>query len=148
MWSSLQSPFALVARILLAVLFISSGWGKIGGFDNTVGYIASKGLPMPQVMAILTIAVELGAGLALLFGFMTRWAALGLAVFTLLAGFLFHNFWAVPPEQAMMQQIQFMKNLAITGGLFAIVAFGAGAWSIDGRHRPVASATSMRNMPT
>jgi putative oxidoreductase len=147
MWSTLQSPLALAARILLAVLFISSGWGKLAGFEATVGYIASMGLPLPQLGAVLAIVVELGAGLALLFGLRTRWAALALAVFTVLAALLFHNYWAVPPEQLMMQQIQFMKNLAITGGLLAIAAFGAGAWAIDGR-RVTSSVRPMRNLPT
>jgi putative oxidoreductase len=132
---SLQNVLSLVARVLLAAIFIKSGWGKIGGFDGTVGYIASKGLPMAQVVAALTILVEVGAGLALVVGLFTRWSAAALAAFTLLAAFIFHAYWAVPPEQAMMQNIQFMKNLAIAGGLFAVVAFGAGALSIDARRR-------------
>lgn len=132
---SLQNTLALVARILLALIFITSGWGKIGGFDGAVGYIASKGLPMPQVLAVLTIVVELGAGLALLVGFLTRWSAAALAVFTLLAAVIFHAFWAVPAEQVMMQNMQFMKNLAIAGGMLALVAFGGGAWSFDARRR-------------
>ena len=133
MFASLQNPLSLAARILLALIFITSGWAKIGGFDGTVGYIASKGLPMPQVIAALTIVIELGAGLALLFGWLTRWAALALGVFTLLAAFIFHAYWAVPAEQVMMQQINFMKNLAIAGGMLALAAYGAGAWSIDGK---------------
>jgi putative oxidoreductase len=130
---SLQSTLALVARILLAFIFIKSGWGKIGGFDGTVGYIASKGLPLPQLVAVLTIVVELGAGLLLLAGWLTRWSAVALALFTLLAAFIFHAYWAVPAEQAMMQNIQFMKNLAIAGGMLALVAFGGGAWSLDAK---------------
>jgi putative oxidoreductase len=130
---SLQNVLSLVARVLLAYIFIVSGWGKIGGFDGTVGYIASKGLPMPQVVAALTVLVEVGAGLALLVGLFTRWSAAALAVFTLLAAFIFHAYWAVPPEQTMMQSIQFMKNLAIAGGMLALVAFGAGAYSVDAK---------------
>ena len=139
MFQSLQNPLSLAARVLLALIFITSGYAKIGGFDGTVGYIASKGLPMPQLIAVLTIVVELGGGLALLFGWLTRGAALALAAFTLLAAFIFHAFWAVPPEQMMMQQVSFMKNLAIAGGMLAIAAYGAGAWSIDSR-RDVARA--------
>lgn len=130
---ALQNTLSLAARVLLAVIFIKAGFGKIGGFEGTVGYIGSKGLPMPQVVAVLTILVELGAGLALLFGFLSRWSALALAAFTLLAAFIFHAFWAVPPEQASMQNIHFMKNLAIAGGLLAIAAYGAGGWSVDAR---------------
>jgi putative oxidoreductase len=122
---------ALVARILLAVIFIMSGWGKIAGFEGTGGYIASKGLPMPQVLTALTIAVELGGGILLLIGWKARWAALAIAVFTLLAAFLFHNYWGVPAEQRMAQYLNFWKNLAIAGGMLAIFAFGPGRYSLD-----------------
>ncbi|WP_309638216.1 DoxX family protein [Methylibium sp.] len=121
----------LIGRLLIALLFIPAGISKLTGFAGTVGYIASKGLPMPTVAAVIAVVVELGLGLALLVGFKARWAALGLALFTLAAGVLFHNFWAVPPEQVMAQQINFFKNLAIVGGLLFIVAFGAGPKAID-----------------
>ena len=92
---------ALLARILLAGIFILSGWSKIAGFEGTAGYIASKGLPMSQVLAALAIVVELGGGLLLLVGWKARWAALAIAVFTLLAAFLFHNYWAASADQRM-----------------------------------------------
>lgn len=133
MFEKLQNPLALLGRILIAVLFVPSGLSKISGFGGTVGYIASQGLPAPSALAAVAIAVEVLLPVLLLLGWGARWAALGLAVFTLLAGFLFHNYWAVPPEQVMMQQINFFKNIAITGGLLAFAAFGAGAWSVDGR---------------
>ena len=131
--SSLQNPIALIGRLLVAYLFIPAGIGKLTGFAGTVGYITSKGLPMPEVAAGLAIAAELGAGLLLLVGFQTRWAALVLTLFTLAAGFFFHNYWAVPADQAMLQQLMFNKNLAIAGGLLAFVAFGAGAFSLDAK---------------
>ena len=122
---------ALVGRILLALIFILSGFGKITGFDGTVGYIASKGLPMPQVVAALTILVELGGGILLAVGYKARWAALALAAFSILAGLLFHNFWASPAAEAMNQQINFMKNLSIAGGMLMVFAFGPGRLSVD-----------------
>ncbi|RCW70517.1 DoxX family protein [Pseudorhodoferax soli] len=131
--SPAQDALALVGRILLAVLFIPAGFGKLTGFAGTVGYIGSVGLPLPQVGAALAIVVELGLGLALLVGFKTRLAALVLAVFTLAASFFFHNYWAVPADKAMVQQLMFMKNVAIAGGLLAFVAFGAGRFSVDRR---------------
>ena len=131
--SSLQNPIALIGRLLLAYLFIPAGIGKLTGFAGTVGYITSKGLPMPEVAAGLAIVVELGVGLMLLVGFQTRWAALVLTLFTLAAGFFFHNYWAVPADQAMVQQLMFNKNVAIAGGLLAFVAFGAGAFSLDAK---------------
>ena len=128
-----QNVAALVGRILLALIFITSGFGKITGFEGTVGYIASKGLPVASVVAALTILVELGGGLAVLFGFLTRWAALALAVFSLLAGFIFHAYWGVPADQVMGQQINFWKNVSIAGGFLVLAAFGAGAISIDAK---------------
>ncbi|MBX3453921.1 DoxX family protein [Ferrovibrio sp.] len=124
----------LLGRILIALLFVPAGISKITGFGGTVGYITSVGLPLPQVGAVLAIVIELGLGLALLAGFKTRYAALGLAVFTLVASFFFHAFWAVPDAQmAFMQQLLFFKNLAVVGGLLAFVGFGAGAYALDNR---------------
>jgi putative oxidoreductase len=122
---------ALVGRILLGIVFIPAGFSKIGGFTGTAGYIASKGLPLPEVGAALAIVVEIVAGIALVVGWKTRWAALALAVFTLVASVFFHAFWAVPPEQHMTQYLMFMKNIGVVGGLLALYAFGAGRISID-----------------
>ena len=121
---------ALVGRILLAVIFITSGFGKITGYDNTAAYMATK-LPMVGVLLPLTILTELGGGILLAIGWKARWAALALAGFTLLAALIFHNFWAVEAAQKMMQQINFMKNVAITGGLLMVFAFGPGRYSVD-----------------
>ena len=132
---TLQNPLALLSRLLLAALFLPAGIGKITGFAGTAGYIASVGLPMPTVAAAMAIAVEVLGGLALIVGFGTRWAALILALFTLAASFFFHNYWAMPAEQQMMQQLLFMKNIGVTGGLLALAAFGAGAFSLDARRQ-------------
>ena len=131
MTTSTQDTVALVARILLAVMFIISGFGKVTGFDGTVGYIASKGLPMPQVVAALTIALELGGGILLAAGFKARWVALALGLFTLVAAMIFHNFWAAEAAQKSMQQIQFLKNVTIAGGMLMVFAFGPGRLSVD-----------------
>lgn len=128
MLNSLQNPLSLIGRILLAMLFVPAGWGKIMGFAATSGYIASKGVPLPAVAATIAIAVELGLGLLLLIGFQTRLAALGIALFTFVITFIFHAFWN-DPTQAMM----FYKNMAIVGGLLAFASFGGGAWSVDGK---------------
>ena len=130
-----QDVFSLIGRVLIALLFVPAGWGKIAGFAGTVGFISSKGVPLPEVCAALAIAAELGLGLLLLVGWQARWAALGLAVFTFVISFIFHNFWAVPDAQVMAQRLNFFKNMAITGGLLAFAAFGAGGWSLDGRRR-------------
>jgi putative oxidoreductase len=133
MFDKFQNPLALAARILLAALFVPAGISKIAGFAGTVGYIGSVGLPLPAVGAVLAILAEAGGGIALLLGFQTRIAALVLAVFTLAAGVFFHAFWAAAPEAAQMQQIMFMKNIAIAGGLLMLTAFGPGALSMDAK---------------
>ena len=128
---NIQNGAALVGRILLAVIFITSGIDKITGYDGTAAYMAAKGMPMVGVLLPLTILTEVGGGILLAIGYQARWAALALAGFTLLAGFIFHNFWAVEAAQKMGQQINFMKNVAITGGLLVVFAFGAGRYSVD-----------------
>lgn len=135
MFQTLQNPLALAGRALIALLFVPSGFAKIAGFAGTAGYIASKGVPLPEVAAAMAIAVELGLGLLLLVGWQTRWAALGIAVFTAVITFIFHNYWAAPAEQMMQQQQAFFKNIAVVGGLLLVTAFGAGAWSVDGKRR-------------
>lgn len=126
-----QDAAALVGRILLAILFVPAGWSKIGNFAGTSGFIASKGLPMPDVGAAIAIVVELVLGLMLLVGWKTRWAALGLAVFTLAATVFFHNFWGVPADQQMVQRLMFNKNIAVVGGLLLAFAFGPGRYALD-----------------
>jgi putative oxidoreductase len=123
----------VVARVLLALMFVLAGFGKLTGLEGTAGYIASKGLPAPMLLAVAAGVVELLAGVLLIIGWQARWAALALALFTVVASVIFHNYWAMPKEQQMMQQLMFMKNLAVTGGLLLVFAFGAGALSLDAR---------------
>lgn len=123
---------ALVGRVLLAAMFIYSGFGKIGGFESTAASIASKGLPLPQIGAAIAIAVELGAGLMLAFGWKARCAALTIAIFTVAATYFFHNFWALADAAAAgTNKIMFMKNVSIIGGMLVVVAFGPGRYSVD-----------------
>lgn len=133
MFASLQNPLAFVGRLLLAALFLPAGIDKLTGFAGTVGYISSVGMPLPTVAAALALAVEILGGLALVFGFGTRIAALVLAFFTLVASFYFHAYWAVPADQQMVMQLLFLKNVAVVGGLLVLAAFGAGGWSVDGQ---------------
>lgn len=118
----------VAARLLMAQIFIISGFGKITAYGATQGYSSSLGIPMPGVVLPLVILVELGGGLALLFGFKARWVAAVLAAFTLLAALIAHTNFA-----DQMQMINFMKNLAMTGGLLMFVRYGAGEPSIDAK---------------
>jgi putative oxidoreductase len=132
-YNGAHDAMALLGRLLIAYMFVPSGWSKLMGFAGTAGYIASKGVPLPEVCAGIAVAAELGLGLLLLVGWRARWAALGLAIFVAVITPIFHNYWAVPDAQVMMQKLNFTKNLAITGGLLAFAAFGAGRLSFDGR---------------
>ncbi len=131
--NAMTDVLSLVGRILLAALFIVSGYDKIGAFAGTAGFIASKGLPVPALLAGATIALEVIGGLLLLIGFKARWMAAAFAVFTIVATVIFHNFWAAPEAQFVLQKLMFLKNLSITGGLLLVIAYGPGRWSVDGR---------------
>ena len=124
--NALQTLAAPAGRILISLIFIQSGWGKIAGYAGTQAYMESAGVP--GILLPLVIAVELLGGLAVLLGWQARIAAFLLAGFTLLSALLFHLDFG---DQG--QTIQFMKNLAIAGGFLLIVAHGAGAWSLDAR---------------
>ncbi|TDH38476.1 DoxX family protein [Pseudohoeflea suaedae] len=123
-----NSLHILLGRILMSIMFIMSGWGKLMSPAGTAGYFESVGLPLPQVTVWVVIAVELLGGLAILAGFKTRYVAYLLAAFTLAAAFIGHY---NPADQ--MQMIMFMKNLAITGGFLVLASVGAGKFSIDRR---------------
>ena len=130
---SVRPLLVLIGRVLLALMFVLSGFGKLTGIEGTAGYIASAGLPMATALAVIVGLLELFGGLALMVGFHARWAALALGLFTLAASLLFHNFWAMSADQAFMQQLMFMKNLSIAGGMFVVAAVGAGTLSLDAR---------------
>ena len=120
----------LVARILLAQIFVISGIAKLTHFDNTAAHMASVGLPLAKVLLVLTIAVEVGGGMALLLGWCARWAAGALFVFTFLAAMVFHQFWNANPATVTAQMVNFMKNLSIMGGMLYVMAYGAGPFSL------------------
>lgn len=120
----MQNLAVLLGRIGLALIFIVSGLGKLRAYDATAAYMAGHGLP--GGLLPLVIFAELGGGLGVLFGFLTRWAALGLFVLTLLAAVFFHSDFA-----DQNQSIHFMKNIAIAGGFLVLAAFGPGAIALD-----------------
>ena len=126
-----QTYGSLIGRILIALIFVASGASKITGFEQTVGYIASKGLPLPAIAAVAAIVVELGGGLMLIAGWKARWAAAAMLLFTLAAAFIFHNFWGVPADMAQNQMIHFMKNISMAGGLLYVLIHGSGGLSLE-----------------
>ena len=118
----------LASRILLALLFLISGYGKITHVAGTVGYLGKVGLPMPDVLVWGVIAIELLGGLLIVLGWQTRVVAWIMALFTLGTALIGHKFWVDPS-----QTTQFLKNLAIMGGFLLLAANGPGRASIDRR---------------
>lgn len=123
-----NSVLPFVGRILLAAIFIISSLGKIAAPEATQGYIASVGLPVPVLSYLAAIVIELGGGVLLLVGLRTRVVAAGLAAFSIISALVFHH--ALGDQN---QLFHFLKNLAMAGGLIQVLAFGAGAFSIDNR---------------
>lgn len=117
---------ALAGRISLALIFIMSGIGKITDFEGTRAYMSAYGMPLTWFFAIGAIALELGGGISLIAGFLTRLGALALIVFLIPTTLIFHTDFA-----DKLQVIMFMKNLAIIGGLLMVFSFGAGKISVD-----------------
>ena len=128
----------LIGRVLMSLLFILGGWGKMMGAAATQAMFAKQGLPMVELAWILAVVVELGGGLAILFGLFTRPVGLIMAIWCVATALIAHTNLA---DRA--QEIQFFKNMGLTGGFLYVAVFGAGAWSLDawwsGRHGAVAA---------
>lgn len=130
---SYKAYVSVVGRLLLALMFILSGFGKLGNIDGTAAFIASGGLPAPTVLAAAVGALELFGGLALVAGYQVRLAGLALGLFTVAASVVFHAWWSAPAAEQYVTQLLFMKNLSVAGGMLLISALGAGPLSIDAR---------------
>ncbi|ESZ55711.1 DoxX family protein [Mesorhizobium sp. C120A] len=126
--ASNSSTTVLLGRILLAAIFLLSGFGKLTAISGTAGYFGAMGLPVPTITAIVVGVIELLGGLAVLVGFQTRIAAWVLAVFTIASAFVAHTGWA-----DQNQMIHFLKNVAITGGFLLLASSGPGTYSIDAK---------------
>jgi putative oxidoreductase len=121
----------------MAAIFILSGIGKVAAPAATIGFIASTGLPFATLGFAAAVAVELGGGILLAVGFQTRIVASVLALFSIVTALIFHHAFG-----DQNQMIHFLKNVAIAGGLLQVVAFGAGAFSIDARAPKLSAQTA------
>jgi putative oxidoreductase len=141
----------LLARILMAAIFIPSGFSKLMGLDGFAAQLLAQGVPLARVVAPVAASVEFVGGLAILLGMAGRYAALLMALFTLCAALTAHRYWAAAPDAARNQHIHFMKNIAMVGGFLALFVVGPGRWSFDrllareadpaaGRHAPIRSS--------
>lgn len=135
MLDSFKLPLTVVGRVLLALMFILSGVDKLMHIDGNTAFMASGGLPAWPVLTVLVGLIELIGGLAVATGFHARWAALALALFTLAASLLYHRYWSLPADQQMVQQLLFMKNIAVAGGMLVLSALGPGPASAGSRGR-------------
>ncbi len=122
---------ALLGRILIAAIFVRAGINKLGTIDATAAEMASHGIPLSNILVYGTILMELGGGLLLIVGLFARCAALALFFYTMALALIFHAYWAAPAAQARLQASFFFGHLSMMGGMLMVVAFGAGAWSLD-----------------
>ncbi|MEK6771830.1 MAG: DoxX family protein [Pseudomonadota bacterium] len=121
----------LAGRILLSIIFIMSGIGKITGFAGTAGWMTSKGLPMADVLLGASIVIELGAAAMIVLGFKARWGAAALLLWMIPVTLVFHSYWTYPAAEQQMQSIMFFKNLGLMGGMLLIMGFGSGPFSLN-----------------
>jgi putative oxidoreductase len=125
----------LIGRILMALIFLTSAYGKMTAFDATAAAMAARGMPLTGLLLVCAIGLELIGSTLLIIGWHTRWTALALILFLVPATLYFHNYWSYPPEQARNQRNHFMKNVTILGALIFVAGMGAGPLSLDNRRR-------------
>jgi putative oxidoreductase len=135
MASAAQSQVMLIARILLAAIFLTAGIRKLMGIAATAGYFAKLGMPVPEVMAWAAVVIEIGGGLLLVLGWHARRAAWLLILFVAIATAMAHRFWEFDAAQYNNQLNHFLKNAAIIGGLLYVAMLGAGGLSLDSKSR-------------
>jgi putative oxidoreductase len=129
----IRDEVLLAARILLVVLFLVFGWGKLTGYSGTVGYMAQTGAPIPPVAALVAIAVEFFVSIAVVLGVWTGPLAVLLALYTLATAFIGHHYWTMTGDDQYANMTNFYKNISIIGGFFLLYVTGAGKYSIDAK---------------
>ncbi|MGH8581096.1 MAG: DoxX family protein [Gammaproteobacteria bacterium] len=120
----------LLGRVLLAAIFVVSGFNKLVNFEQSAAYIANANLPAPDLLLVMAALIELVGGVLIVVGYKARWAALMIFVFLIPVTYTFHAFWSVEADQLQQQTIQFQKNLTIMGGMLYIAVNGPGRYSV------------------
>ena len=123
----------LIARILLALLFLTFGWSKLADYSGTVAYMTQTGLPLPAVAAVVAIVIEFFGAIALMLGILTRPVAVLLGFYTLASAFIGHPYWTLPDPGRYGNIVNFYKNVSIMGGFLLLYITGAGRYSVDAR---------------
>lgn len=132
----------LASRLLLAMLFVFMGWGKLTGFSGTVAYMAATGAPMPSLSAVVAILVELGLGTMLALGALTSPLAILLALYTVVTAFIGHHYWTFSGMERYDMWIHFYKNFSIAGGFLALSVSGPGRFSLDALRQDTARGSA------
>jgi putative oxidoreductase len=128
---SVEKFVPVLGRVLLGLIFVLGGYNKLFAIGATTAQMASHGLPMASLLIYGVIALELGGGLMLMFGLLTRWVALALFFYLISLAFIFHGYWAMPAEQVREQRAAFFEHVSMMGGMLYVFAFGAGVCSLD-----------------
>lgn len=127
----IKDPLILLARLLMVVLFVVFGWQKLTGYGGTIGYFTQAGVPLPSLAAPIAVIMELGVGIAIALGLLTRPLAILLALYTLATAIIGHHFWTMSGADQLEAEINFLKNLSIISGLFLLFITGPGRFSLD-----------------
>jgi putative oxidoreductase len=120
-----------LARIPIVAIFVYTGISKLTHFDGTAHAIGENGIPLAAVATAIAILIELGGAILIIVGWQTKLAAAVQFVYLIVITFMYHNFWAVPPQLHDVQLLNFLKNVGIMGGLLFLATRGAGASSVD-----------------
>lgn len=125
------TPLPAIGRILMALIFVLAGISKLGAIAATSAHMADHGIPYANILVWGVVALELGGGILLIVGFLTRLAATAFFFYLLALAVIFHAYWTMSGAQAHAQHGEFFEHLAMMGGMLFVVAFGAGPYSID-----------------
>lgn len=135
----IKDEIILIARFLLALLFLIFGWGKLGDYSGTITYMTQSGAPLPVISALTAIGVEFFVSLAIILGIWTRPLAVGLALYCLVTAYIGHPYWGMEGIERSANMINFYKNFSIIGGFMLLYVTGPGKYSFDARRRLIAT---------
>ena len=129
----IRDELILIARLLLALLFLIFGWKKLGDYSGTVAYMTQSGAPLPMIAALVAIVVEFVLSIAIILGVWTQPFAAVLALYSLATAYIGHPYWSMEGVERSANMINFYKNFSIIGGFMLLYLTGPGKYSVDAR---------------